>query len=596
MGRFLLSPVASKGNGTGHVRRCIDLAEKLDAPILAKQNPQREQVIEIPAGRALPPEDMVNIGNWDFILLDRRATDIEEAESLGHHGYLIGLDEGGPARPYLPYIIDSLPAKRKASKPNLSGLSLMDLPRAGYRKQSGLVYPFRRILISFGGEDPAGLTQTLLRSLTKKLLGSSSSRDMTLTIVIGPAFLEEARKMIDHIIATSRSLPPVRVLASPQNLRESLFRYDLVLTSFGITCFECLAAGVPVILFNPSRYHRCMSREWGLPEIGIRRPAVNKLKALLRNEKRFVELLKFFREKLDADQPSLSGWLTQLRRPKETVICPGCGHTRNPVIARFPLRSYLRCKNCDLVYLLSFSGHEKTYNEEYFEEQYRLQYGRSYLEDFESIKKASHQRLVPIKKLLGNFGQRALLDVGCALGPFLQAAREEGFRVHGIDVSESSIRYVRDQLRIPAKRIRFEDFEGERVDVVTMWYVIEHFVGLRNVLAKVNRLLPLGGVFAFSTPNLQGISGLKDQEKFLENSPTDHRSVWSPATVRKLLKRYGFQIRRIRITGHHPERFPGAQGITRGGPFWRLLDSLSRVFNLGDTFEVYATKRRDIYE
>jgi 2-polyprenyl-3-methyl-5-hydroxy-6-metoxy-1,4-benzoquinol methylase/spore coat polysaccharide biosynthesis predicted glycosyltransferase SpsG len=597
MGRFLLSPVVSAGNGTGHIKRCIELAEQLDALILAEQNPRSEPVVEIPSERALSSEDLPRAGNWDFILLDRRATSLDEAEKLGRHGCLIGLDEGGPARSYLPYLIDALPIKKiRADKPNLSSLALLDLPKAGFRRHGELVYPFKKILISFGGEDPAGLTQSLLGSLKEEPFTFSNPRDVALDVVIGPAFQEDAGKAIDHIIATSRNLPPTRVLINPHNLRESLCRYDLVVTSFGITCFESLAAGVPVILFNPSRYHRHLSRQWNLPEIGIRRPAMKKLKSLLQNKSRFMELLKAFRKEFDVKLPGLSQWLTQLCRPGVASQCPGCGSDGNPVIARFPLRSYVRCSTCDLVYLLSFSAHKGSYNEDYYEEQYRQQYGRSYLEDFDNIKNVSHRRLAFVKKLLGNFDGRTLLDVGCAFGPFLQAAREEGLRVKGIDVSESCIRYVRDRLHIPAQRTRFEEFEDERVDVVTMWYVIEHFADLRAVLAKANRLLSQGGVFAFSTPNLRGVSGLKNQENFLEKSPADHRSVWSPAAARRLMKRYGFQVRRFRMTGHHPERFPGARKIEQGGLAWRLIGVLSRFFRLGDTFEVYATKGRDAYE
>jgi len=191
---------------------------------------------------------------------------------------------------------------------------------------------------------------------------------------------------------------------------------------------------------------------------------------------------------------------------------------------------------------------------------------------------------------------KTLLDVGCALGPFLQAAREEGVKAHGIDVSESSVRYVQDQLHIPAQKISFEDYEGERADIVTMWYVIEHFADLRPILAKVNRLLPIGGIFAFSTPNRRGISGWISQEKFLQNSPRDHQSVWSPRAARQLMKRFGFRTKKIRYTGHHPERFPFHKRIRRGGLVWLMVGTLSRIFCLGDTLEVYAVKKRNADE
>jgi len=622
MGRFLLSPVIFKGNGTGHLKRCIELAEKLNARILTHQDIQCDPVIEVPAERTLPIRDLASLGNWDFILLDRRATSLAEAKKLAHHGCLIGLDEGGPSRSYIPYLIDSLPADKNRSHPNLSCLSFLDLPPEGLRRKNGLVYPFRKILITFGGEDPAGLTLSLLRAVARSrpFFDCLGCAETVLTVVVGPAFSQETREVLDNPESIGQHLPEIRILLSPEKLKETLHQHDLVITSFGLTCFESLAAGVPVILFNPSRYHRDLGRQGGLPDIGVGKPSINKLRRLLRHRGRFVDLLKDFQESFKPDCPSLSEWLTQLSKPKRTLECPGCGNVVNPVIARFPDSSFVHCSRCDLVYLLSFSGQKSSYDEEYFNEQYRQQYGRTYLEDFANIKDLSRQRLLHIKRTLGfartlgfvrttrsvrigrsvrlaqNVADKTLLDVGCALGPFLQAARDEGLTAYGIDISETSVRYVRDQLDIPAQKISFEDYEGEGVDIVTMWYVIEHFADLRPILAKVNRLLPIGGIFAFSTPNRRGISGWLNQEKFLQNSPRDHQSVWSPKAARQLMKRYGLRVKKIRYTGHHPERFPWPKRMSRGGLLWLLVDALSRFFCLGDTFETYAVKKRNIDE
>lgn len=610
MRRFLLSPVESKGNGTGHLKRCIELAEKLNARILTHQSSRIDPVIEVPVERTVPIRDLASLGYWDFILLDRRATSLAEAKNLSHHGCLIGLDEGGSARSYIPYLIDTLPADKNRSHPNLSCLSFLDLPPEGLRRENGLVYPFRKILITFGGEDPAGLTLSFLRAAARSeiFFDSLGCAEIVLTVVVGPAFSQETREMLENPDSIMQHLPEIRILLSPKRLKETLHQYDLVMTSFGMTCFESLAAGVPVILFNPTRYHRDLGRQGGLPDIGVGKPSMNKLGRLLRDRRRFVDLLKGFQENLKPGCPSLSEWLSHLHKPKETLECPGCGNVVNPVIARFPDSSFVRCSRCDLVYLLSFSGHKSSYEEEYFNEQYRQQYGRTYLEDFVYIKDASRHRVRHIKRILRSarivrsariaqkVADRTLLDVGCALGPFLQAAREEGLSANGIDISENSVRYVRDQLHIPAQKISFEDYEGKSIDIVTMWYVIEHFADLRPILAKVNRLLSIGGIFAFSTPNRRGISGWINQKKFLQNSPRDHQSVWSPKAARQLMKRYGFRIKKIRYTGHHPERFPCHKRISRGGLVWLLVDALSRILCLGDTFEAYAVKQRNTDE
>jgi hypothetical protein len=49
---------------------------------------------------------------------------------------------------------------------------------------------------------------------------------------------------------------------------------------------------------------------------------------------------------------------------------------------------------------------------------------------------------------------------------------------------------------------------------------------------------------------------------------------------------------RIRVTGHHPERFPGIVGrLGRSGRLGRtVVLAASRLAGLGDTFEAYAMR------
>jgi hypothetical protein len=60
-----------------------------------------------------------------------------------------------------------------------------------------------------------------------------------------------------------------------------------------------------------------------------------------------------------------------------------------------------------------------------------------------------------------------------------------------------------------------------------------------------------------------------------------------------VLSRYGFRLARVRVTGHHPERFPGAGRLPAGSARLRAAAAASRLLGLGDTFEAYAIKVRD---
>jgi 2-polyprenyl-3-methyl-5-hydroxy-6-metoxy-1,4-benzoquinol methylase len=208
-----------------------------------------------------------------------------------------------------------------------------------------------------------------------------------------------------------------------------------------------------------------------------------------------------------------------------------------------------------------------------------------------------------MERVLGRRARRrprgTIVDVGCAYGPFLTALRDAGWPGFGIDVSEDAVEHVRKVVGLPAARMPFERLErrhvpAERIDGVTLWYVIEHLRDLDGALRRVAGLLGPGGVLAFSTPNGRGISARASKYAFLRASPADHRTILRPTGLRRLLSRYGFRLERIRVTGHHPERFPGFAGRLgrSGGPARAVVLAASRLARLGDTFEAYAVKTR----
>jgi len=254
-------------------------------------------------------------------------------------------------------------------------------------------------------------------------------------------------------------------------------------------------------------------------------------------------------------------------------------------------------------------AHGIRYNADYFFREYEKQYGKSYLEDFDHIKSMGAARMAHILDLFSASSGRAtgaapatdancvtLLDIGCAYGPFMAAAQESGLESYGIDVAEDAVKYVVEHLKYQAACIPVEElnawqqFGHDSFDVVTMWYVIEHFERLDPVLKQISSLVEPNGIFAFSTPNGSGVSARSDHERFLRNSPEDHYTVWEVKRAAGILSRYGFRIERVVVTGHHPERIPVLGRWAGWPPIGWVLKRLSCVFALGDTFEVYARR------
>jgi 2-polyprenyl-3-methyl-5-hydroxy-6-metoxy-1,4-benzoquinol methylase/spore coat polysaccharide biosynthesis predicted glycosyltransferase SpsG len=590
--RILLVPSVAKGNGSGHIVRCLGLAKALGegASVFVAEARNgltwtaaelvlaySRELSGVPLLTELRAEQ-----RWDLVVLDRRATSIDEVAFWERLGPVLALDEGGPGRSTATCLVDILPRLGLASdRPNIASLAYLDLP-ANRREPPSR---FSRALVTFGGEDPAGLALILATALIKDKLFAPED----LTIVSG---------------ALRNGAPPsgldgATLLGPVQDLKEHLSRYDIVFTQFGLTAYEAAFAGAGVVLLNPSLYHDALAREAGFPSLGVVSPNMKLLERLLADP---ASLVMAAAKAAPSGKASLSELVSGLSvsGPK---ACPRCASLARKSLYRDGAKSYFRCRSCGLVYLARLnSGREAPYKESYFFDEYRSQYGKTYLEDWPSLSAMAEGRLGVIEKLAGKSLKRSsalvVLDVGCAYGPYLAAARKRGQEAYGLDMSEDAARYVRRELGIPAASGDFLDptvatIFGGPFDVLSMWYVIEHFEDVDKALRNAAALVRPGGVFAFSTPSGEGVSARYGRAAFFERSPADHFTVWEPSRVRAILKAYGFRVQKIRITGHHPERFPILKRTApkgRRGLLFSICGLWSRCFRLGDTFEVYAVR------
>lgn len=91
-----------------------------------------------------------------------------------------------------------------------------------------------------------------------------------------------------------------------------------------------------------------------------------------------------------------------------------------------------------------------------------------------------------------------LLDVGCATGDFLDAARER-YAVEGLELSGWSAEIARSR-GFHVHRCRLQELPGEAMyDIITLWGVIEHFESPVEELREIRRLLKPGGLVALWT-------------------------------------------------------------------------------------------------
>jgi len=584
----LYVPSVKAGRGTGHLRRCLEAAAKTGASVYIPADAELAEIPEI-----INQSETYGFAQWqiahDFpekneyslIVADCFALDREQVKLLHDCAPLAAIDEGSAYTSYCDYLLDVIPSYGLSRKANMTDPAFMKMPEhRRTKKPCSSKADITDILICLGGEDPANL------SVPAAGVFAGEGRKVT---VIMPQEHEHA----EHIQNVEFSGPV------PQ-LREKLAGYDLVVTHYGLTAYEAAYAGCAVVLLSTTPLHEQLARRHGF--VCVARDGLTKKNVetiMSRPQKLYLPSAE------RKEGKSLGGYVSILSRGRR-LPCPVCGTDdpeRSRIIARTEKRTFRRCPSCGMIYMSwTIDGKDAYYDSSYFAEQYKTQYGKTYLEDFDSIKKQGIRRVYEIDSVVRNrrriSSKPSVLDVGCAYGPFLSAAADDGWQVFGTDISSEAVSYVQSKLLYPAAEASFPDFDAaqefgvQQFDAVTMWYVIEHFRDLIPVLTLVSSLVKDGGIFAFSTPSAEGVSAKQRPEQFYAQSPSDHYTLWEPSKADSILRRFGFTVIKVLSTGHHPERFPQVEkyGWKKDSPMYKMYEYRSRLLRLGDTFEVYCRK------
>jgi len=113
-----------------------------------------------------------------------------------------------------------------------------------FRKRKYLTQP-RKFVITFGGSDPCSHTIKILKSII------NINIRLNVRVLIGPGFSKKNKEII-NLVAARRSY---KVIKNNQDIVKHLDWADVCICGSGITRYECLAIGVPVIFGAINSYH-----------------------------------------------------------------------------------------------------------------------------------------------------------------------------------------------------------------------------------------------------------------------------------------------------------------------------------------------------
>jgi len=110
-------------------------------------------------------------------------------------------------------------------------------------KKKVLKDEIKEIMLIFGGSDPANLSSVVLNELLQL------DSDFNILLVLGNAF--EHNHELNVVVNKNKSSgSKLTIVKNITNVGESMYKSDIVITSPGLSFFEALVIGTPVIVFH----------------------------------------------------------------------------------------------------------------------------------------------------------------------------------------------------------------------------------------------------------------------------------------------------------------------------------------------------------
>lgn len=292
--------------------------------------------------------------------------------------------------------------------------------------------------------------------------------------------------------------------------------------------------------------------------------------------------------------------ITEANSPAQ---CDLCGSEAHRVRFRFHDINVVECESCGLVFVKTkedASGTDGIYSSAYFLErdEYFTQDAsgnldgvkKEHLRDFRKGLDLLHQHKRPGR----------LLDVGCAVGAFLNLARSEGWEVCGVDISEFAVSRAKELFGVDAMVGELTELSlpAASFDVITMWDVVEHFPSPSRQLREARRILKDDGILLLDTPNegalirkasqlMYQLSGGKIVYPARKLHHIFHLYYFSERTLRQILEASGFEVVQL-VT--KPIPFLKGRGTVIEKSIVRVFALLEKL--LGREYELLAVAKK----
>jgi 2-polyprenyl-3-methyl-5-hydroxy-6-metoxy-1,4-benzoquinol methylase len=221
--------------------------------------------------------------------------------------------------------------------------------------------------------------------------------------------------------------------------------------------------------------------------------------------------------------------------------CPSCKSKLNFILFTKDYFKYRRCENCSLVYVSPILKEKKIINL-YKNSQYSNAWGKilSNKTEYKFNQNKFENILRDIKKITNKKGK--LLDVGCAVGQFLDTFKKENWKTYGIELNDFERKISQKKKHVVYNKKIEDDFlPKEHFDLVSILEVLEHVYDPLKVIKSISRITKKNGLLIIIVPNVESLAASIMQSRCNMFLGMSHITMFSPHTLKLLVEKFSFK-------------------------------------------------------
>ncbi|MCP5230844.1 MAG: methyltransferase domain-containing protein [Zoogloeaceae bacterium] len=236
------------------------------------------------------------------------------------------------------------------------------------------------------------------------------------------------------------------------------------------------------------------------------------------------------------------------------ATCPGCGGA--DLVEESDRNDIYSCNTCGLIFTNPRPS-EQFVQQNYCEGGYYANFKPD-----DNWLGMWRRRIARVTRCVPGGGR--VLDVSAGIGTGLMLLREQGYEIHGSELSTEAIGRAKSLYGIDLTRGYIEDltFPPAHFDAITLWHVFEHLPYPARSLPRLVEMLKPGGHLIIAVPNnSQGrlalrpgkwslsrarrLEALVDPVPYEQTFSEIHMIHFTPASLRHILENAGLEVREM---------------------------------------------------